>query len=62
MPGFSKDLNTRFTKQWVSAMKGAGSGNLANKRHSVVIQEHTKKSKKRKSKTKDCLPKKSKKY
>ena len=43
-------------------MRGAGSGNLANKRHPVVIQEPTKKSKKRKSKSKESRQKKSKKY
>ena len=62
MPGFSRDLNLRYYKQWVGGMKGEGSGNLANKRHSVVIQEPDKKSKKRKSKTKDYQRKKSKKY
>ena len=62
MPGFSRDLNQRYSKQWVSDMKGEGYGNLANKRHSVVIQEPTKKSRKRKMKTKDCQRKKSKKY
>ena len=35
-------------------MKGEGYGNLANKKHSVVIQEQSKKSRKRKMKTKDC--------
>ena len=60
MPGFSKDLNNRFSKQW-ETMRGEGLGNLANKRHSIVIQEPEKKSKKRKSKSKDCRAKKSKK-
>ena len=62
MPGFSKDLNSRFNKQWENTMRGGGTGNLANKRHSIVIQEPAKKLKKRKSKTKDSRPKKSKKY
>ena len=60
MPGFSKDLNSRFSKQW--SMRGAGTGNLANKRHPAVIPQSTKKSKKRKSKCKDSRRKKSKKY
>ena len=60
MPGFSKDLNSRFNKQW--SMRGAGAGNLANKRHPAVIPQPTKKSKKRKSKCKDSQHKKSKKY
>ena len=46
MPGFSKDLNSRYNKKW--EMKGAGIGNLANKRHSVVIPDPKKKCKKRK--------------
>ena len=62
MPGFSRDLNLRYYKEWVSDMKGEGSGNLANKRHSVVIEEPNKRSKKRKLKTKDFQRKKSKKY
>ena len=62
MPGFSKDLNSRFNKSWGLNMTGAGSGNLANKRHSVVIPKSNTKLKKRKAKTKDCHPKKSKKY
>ena len=45
MPGFSKDLNNRFSKQW-ETMRGEGLGNLANKRHSTVIQQPIKKSKK----------------
>ena len=62
MPGFSKDLNSRFNKKWETTMTGAGIGNLANKRHSTVIQKPIEKSKKRKTKTKDCQSKKSKKY
>ena len=62
MPGFSRDLNQRYSKQWVSEMKGEGYGNFANKRHSVVIHEPNKKSRKPKMKTKDSQRKKSKKY
>ena len=62
MPGYSKDLIDRYTKTWEKPMTGNGSGNLANKRHSTVIQPPTKKLKKRKSKSKDCPTKKSRKY
>ena len=62
MPGYSKDLIDRYTKTWGKPMTGNGPGNLANKRHSTVIQQPTEKSKKRKSKSKDCRTKKSRKY
>ena len=62
MPGFSNDLNSRFNKTWGLNMTGGGSGNLANKRHSVVIPKSNTKSKKRKTKRKESRPRKSRKY
>ena len=62
MPGFSKDLNSRYSKSWGLNMTGGGAGNLANKRHTVVIPKSNSKSKKRKAKTKDSHPRKSRKY
>ena len=50
MPGFSQDLNNRFTKPWLKNqnLSGKGSVNLPQKRHSTVVNESKPKSKKRK--------------
>ena len=53
MPGYSKDLIDRYTKTWEKPMTGNGPGNLANKRHSTVIQQPKEKSKKRIGSTSD---------
>ena len=49
MPGFSTDLNNRFSKPWLQGdLSGSGSISLPQKRHLTVVNKSKSKFKKRK--------------
>ena len=61
MPGFSQDLNNRFTKPWMERnLNGNGIVSLPQRRHSIVVEKSKLKSKKRKRS--DSMKRQSKKF